>query len=66
MAIVSAALVAVHGAIYHRTAVAVFIAAGFALLGLLATRVVPPAPPHPATPQPEPDHLFGHRAGGIP
>jgi hypothetical protein len=28
----------------------VFIAAGFALLGLLATRVVPPASPHPPAP----------------
>jgi hypothetical protein len=50
VAIVSAALVAVHGTTSHRTAVAVFIAAGFALLGLLATRVVPPAPPHPPAP----------------
>jgi len=45
-----------------------FITAGFALAGLLATRVVPPAPPHPHTPQrqPEPHHLFHHHAGGIP
>ncbi len=50
VAIVSAALVAVHGPTYHRTAVAVFITAGFALLVLLATRVVPPASPHPPTP----------------
>ena len=66
VAIVSAALVAVHGATDHRTAVAVFVAAGFALLGLLATRVVPPAPPHPAAPQPEPHHLFRHHAAGSP
>jgi EmrB/QacA subfamily drug resistance transporter len=68
VAIVSAALVAVHGAANHRTAVAGFIVAGFALLGLFATRVVPPAPPHPPTPHqdPEPHHLFRHHAGGIP
>jgi hypothetical protein len=42
-------------------------AAGFALLGLIATRVAPPAPPHPhAEPRPEPHHLFRHHAGGIP
>jgi EmrB/QacA subfamily drug resistance transporter len=68
VAIVSAALVAVHGAANHRTAIAGFIVAGFALLGLLATRVVPPAPPHPPTPHPDPEphHLFRHHAGGIP
>jgi EmrB/QacA subfamily drug resistance transporter len=68
VAIVSAALVAVHGAPNHRTAITGFIVAGFALLGLLATRVVPPAPPHPPTPQPDPEphHLFRHHAGGIP
>jgi predicted MFS family arabinose efflux permease len=68
VAIVSAALVAVHGTDNHRTAVAGFIVAGFALLGLLATRVVPPAPPHPPTPHPDPEphHLFRHHAGGIP
>jgi hypothetical protein len=45
-----------------------FIAAGFALVGLLATRVVPPAPPHlpESQPQPQPHHLFHHHAGGIP
>jgi len=68
VAIVSAILVAVHGADYHRTGVAMFVVAGFALAGLLATRVVPPAPPHPhpPEPQPEPHHLFHHHAGGIP
>ena len=40
--------------------------AGSALLGLLATRVVPPVPPHQVAPQPERHHLFGHHAGGIP
>jgi hypothetical protein len=66
VAVVSAALVAVHGTNQHRTAVAVFITAGFALAGLLATRVMPPAP-HADTPHPQqPHHLFRHHAGGIP
>jgi hypothetical protein len=40
-----------------------FVVVGFALAGLLATRVVPPGPhPHP----PEPEHLSPHHAGGIP
>ena len=64
VAILAAMLVAVHGGTSHRTGVAIFVAAGFALAGLLATRVVPPGPPHPHTPQPE--HLFRHQAGGIP
>ena len=64
VAILSATLVAVHGTTGHRTGVAMFVAAGFALAGLLATRVVPPGPPHPHAPQPH--HLFRHHAGGIP
>jgi hypothetical protein len=64
VAIVSATLIAVHGSDSHRTALAMLVTAGFALLGLLATRVVPPGPPHPG--QPEPRHLFRHHAGGIP
>jgi len=64
VAILSATLVAVHGMIGHRTAVAMFVAAGFALAGLLAARVVPPGPPHPQAPQPQ--DLFRHRCGGIP
>jgi EmrB/QacA subfamily drug resistance transporter len=66
VAIVSATLVAIHGDDAHRTATAMFIAAGFALAGLLATRIVPPAPPHLAEPQPQPQHLFHRHAGGIP
>jgi EmrB/QacA subfamily drug resistance transporter len=62
VAILSAALVAIHGGTSHRTGVAMFVAAGFALAGLLATRVVPPGPPHPQKPQ----HLFRQHAGGIP
>jgi EmrB/QacA subfamily drug resistance transporter len=68
VAIVSAMLVAVTGSATHRTATAMFVTAGFALVGLLATRVVPPAHPpgpHPE-PEPEPHHLFRHHAGGIP
>ena len=64
VAIVSAALVAIHGSTSHRTTVAMFITAGFALVGLLATRVVPPKPPPAHAPQPH--HLFHHHAGGIP
>ena len=64
VAIVSATLVAMGGSITHRTAVAMFVTAGFALAGLLATRVVPAGPPLPQTPQPH--HLFRHRAGGLP
>lgn len=64
VAIVSATLVAMHGSFAHRTSAAMFVAAGFALLGLLATRVVPAGPPHP--PKPRPEHLFRHLAGGLP
>ena len=68
VAIVSAMLVAVTGSAAHRTATAMFVTAGFALVGLFATRVVPPAPPHPPGPHPEPEphHLFRHHAGGVP
>jgi EmrB/QacA subfamily drug resistance transporter len=64
VAIVSATLVAITGSYAHRTATAMFIDAGFALAGLLATRVIPAAPAH--LPEPEPHHLFRHHAGGIP
>jgi EmrB/QacA subfamily drug resistance transporter len=64
VAIVSATLVAVIGSTVHRITVAMFVVAGFALLGLLATRIVPPGPPHAQVPQPH--HLFHHHAGGIP
>jgi EmrB/QacA subfamily drug resistance transporter len=64
VAIVSATLVATHGSVGQRTTQAMSVAAGFALIGLLATRVVPPGPPHPHAPQPH--HLFRHHAGGIP
>ena len=64
VAILAATLVAVHGTTGHRTEVAMFVAASFALAGLLATRVVPPRPTHAQAPQPQ--HLFRHHAGGIP
>ncbi len=67
VAIVSALLVALHGSAAHRTATAMFVAAGFALAGLLATRVVPAggrAALHPSKAQLE--HLFHHLAGGLP
>ena len=64
VAIVSATLVATHGSVGQRTAEAMLVTAAFALAGLLATRVVPPGPPHPHMPQPH--HLFRHHAGGIP
>jgi EmrB/QacA subfamily drug resistance transporter len=53
VAVVSATLVAVPGSTGHRTAVAMFVAAGFALAGLLTTRVLPPGPAHPQAPQPQ-------------
>ena len=62
--ILSAVLVIVHGRSNYWAEVAMFIAAGFALVGLLARRVVPPGPPHPHAPPPQ--HLFRHHAGGIP
>jgi hypothetical protein len=64
VAIASATLVAVHGSITHRTVVAMFVAAGFALVGLLATAVVPAGPPH--TQAPAPQHLFHRHPGGLP
>jgi EmrB/QacA subfamily drug resistance transporter len=64
VAILSATLVAVHGTTGHRTEMAMFAAAGFALAGLLATRVVPHRPGLIRAPQPQ--HLFRHHAGGIP
>jgi EmrB/QacA subfamily drug resistance transporter len=64
VAILAATLVAVHGTTDHRTAVAMLVAASFALFGLLATRVVPPGPTLAHAPQPQ--HQFRHHAGGVP
>lgn len=51
VAIASATLVAAYGGTGQRTATAMFMVVGFALAGLLATRVVSPGP-HSRTPQP--------------
>jgi MFS family permease len=63
VAVVSAALVAVHGSVAHRTAVGMFVAAGFALFSLLATRVIPRGafPVQKA----KPEHRFTHQCGGV-
>jgi EmrB/QacA subfamily drug resistance transporter len=63
VAIVSAMLVATHGSYAHRASEAMLVAATFAFLGLLATRVVPAGPSR--GPAAEPHHLFRHQAGGI-
>jgi EmrB/QacA subfamily drug resistance transporter len=64
VAIVSATLVATHGSATHRTGVSMFVAAAFALAGLLATRVLPGK--QPSAPPPQPQHLFDGRSGGVP
>ncbi|MGD0558214.1 MAG: MFS transporter [Streptosporangiaceae bacterium] len=62
VAIVSAAMVALHGSYSHRTGVAMLVTTGFALAGLLATLVVPPGPPESGQRR----QLFHHHAGGMP
>ena len=64
VAIVSAALVALHGPESHRTAQAMFATAGFALIGLLTTQIVPPGPSRHHLPQRA--HLLHHHGGGLP
>jgi EmrB/QacA subfamily drug resistance transporter len=64
VAVVSATLVTVHGSESHRTAVAMLIAAAFALAGLLTTRVVPSGQAKPLLLGLE--HLFPRHAGGLP
>jgi EmrB/QacA subfamily drug resistance transporter len=64
VAIVSATLVTVHGTASHRTAVAMLVAAAFALIGLLTTRVVPSGPAQPILLRLE--HRFPRHAGGLP
>ena len=64
VAVVSATLVTVHGNESHRTAVAMLVAAAFALVGLLTTRVVPSGPAQPLLLRLE--HLFPRHAGGLP
>jgi hypothetical protein len=64
VAVVSATLVTVHGNASHRFAVAMLVAAAFALVGLLTTRVVPSGPAQPLLLRLE--HLFSRHAGGLP
>jgi EmrB/QacA subfamily drug resistance transporter len=64
VAIVSATLVISQGSESHRTAVAMFVAAGVATVGLLTTRVVPKGPAKPLMLRVE--HLFARHAGGLP
>jgi EmrB/QacA subfamily drug resistance transporter len=64
VAVVSATLISVHGNAGHRTAVAMLVAAGYALVGLLTTRVVPGGPAQPLLLRLE--HLFPRHAGGLP
>ena len=64
VAVVSATLVTVHGDASQRTAVAMLVAAAFALAGLLTTRVVPSGPAPPLLLRLE--HLFPRHAGGLP
>jgi EmrB/QacA subfamily drug resistance transporter len=64
VAIVSAILVAAHGSDSHRTGVAMLVAAAIALVGLLATRIVPSGAAHPLSLRLE--HLFPRHAGGLP
>jgi MFS family permease len=64
VAVVSATLVILHGDWSHRTAGALLVAAVFAFLGLLTTRVVPRGPAQPILLRLE--HLFPRHAGGLP
>lgn len=64
VAAVSAVLVATHGTYGSRTAVAMFVAAAFAFVGVLTTRVVPSGQAHPLAARLE--HLFPRHGGGLP
>jgi EmrB/QacA subfamily drug resistance transporter len=64
VAVVSATLVTVHGTSSHRSAVAMFVAAACALVGLLTTRVVPKGQAQPILLRLE--HRFPRHAGGLP
>jgi MFS family permease len=65
VAVVSATLVTVHGSASSRTAVALFIAAAFAVVGLFTTRVVPSGPAARSRLL-RLEHLFPRHAGGLP
>jgi EmrB/QacA subfamily drug resistance transporter len=64
VAVVSATLVTIHGSDSRRTAVAMLVAAAFALVGLLTTRIMPSGPAQP--PLLRLEHLFPRHAGGLP
>ncbi len=64
VAVVAATLVTVHGGAGHRTAIAMLVAAAFAFVGVLTTRVVPSGPAPPLLLRLE--HLFARHAGGLP
>jgi DHA2 family methylenomycin A resistance protein-like MFS transporter len=64
VAVVSATLVIFQGNASHRFAVAMFVAAAFAFVGLLTTRIVPGGPAQPLLLRLE--HLFARHAGGLP
>ena len=64
VAILSAVVAATRGTSAHRTEVALFVAAGFALAALLSTLVVPPG--GVVQPPARPEHRFIHHAGGFP
>jgi EmrB/QacA subfamily drug resistance transporter len=64
VAILSATLITVHGDASHRTAVAMLVAAAFAVVGLFTTRIVPRGPAQPLLLRLE--HLFARHAGGLP
>ena len=64
VAVVSATLVIAHGTDSHRTTIAMLVAAAFALVGLLTTRVVPSGPAPPLLLRLE--HAFPRHAGGLP
>jgi EmrB/QacA subfamily drug resistance transporter len=63
VAILSATLVLAGGSNTQGTVIAMFVAASFALTGLLATRVVPAGPAQ--TEKPAAHHLFHRSAGGV-
>jgi MFS family permease len=64
VAVLSAALVIVHGNESHRSAVAMLVAAAFAAVGLITTRVIPSGPAKPLLSRLE--HRFARHAGGLP
>jgi EmrB/QacA subfamily drug resistance transporter len=64
VAVLSAVLVVTSGSDARRTAIALLVAACFALVGLAGTRLLPAAPVPGGKPPAE--HRFLHHAGGIP